>query len=88
MEYAWHDLVGNLGVAIILTTYALVQTGRMNMMAWGYSATNAVGSALIAGSLVFDFNLSAFTIELAWFLISCYGLVRVFSNRSVRPEAG
>ena len=29
MIYTWHDLVGNLGVALVVASYALVQLRRM-----------------------------------------------------------
>jgi hypothetical protein len=43
---------------------------------------NAVGAGLITLSLCFDFNLSAFLIELAWILISLYGIVARLRQRA------
>jgi hypothetical protein len=76
MTYGWHDLVGNLGVLLVLGTYLLLQTGRMDMRRPAYSAGNAMGAVLILVSLAYDFNLSSFIIEIVWLLISLYGLVR------------
>jgi hypothetical protein len=76
VEYQWHDLVGNLGVGAVLLTYALVQAGRMEMRALAYSGLNALGAILITISLMYDFNLSSFLIEMVWFVISCYGVWR------------
>ena len=74
--YAWHDLVGNLGVAMILGTYFALQLGRLDSKSVAYSALNALGAGSITVSLLFDFNLSAFVVEAAWVAVSVYGLAR------------
>jgi hypothetical protein len=76
MSYEWHDLVGNLGVLLVLMTYLLLQMGRMEMRHPAYSGINAAGAMLILVSLAYNFNLSSFVIEIVWLLISLYGLVR------------
>jgi hypothetical protein len=76
MDYQWHDLVGNLGVALILLCYFMAQTGRMTMATPSYSLLNGLGALLILVSLIYNFNLSSFLIEIAWLAISGYGLVR------------
>ncbi len=84
MTYEWHDLVGNLGVFLVLATYLLIQTGRMDINRPGYSAANAAGAVLIIVSLLHNFNLSSFIIEIAWLLISLYGLFRWLRERSAK----
>ena len=79
--YEWHDLVGNLGVAMILGTYFALQVGRLDAKSIAYSALNALGAGSITVSLLFDFNLSAFVVEAAWVAVSLYGLAR-----AVRPR--
>jgi hypothetical protein len=74
--YAWHDLVGNFGVALILGTYFALQLGRLDSKSVAYSALNAFGAGSITVSLLFDFNLSAFVVEAAWVVVSLYGLAR------------
>ncbi len=39
--YAWHDLVGNIGVAMILGTYFALQIERLDSKSVAYSALNA-----------------------------------------------
>ena len=75
MEYTWHDLLGNVGVACILGTYLLLQLGRLTNEHLLYSLINGVGAALILVSLNFDYNLSAFIVEAAWLAISVFGVV-------------
>ena len=76
MEYQWHDLIGNAGVVAILVTYALVQLDRMAVRDLSYSLLNALGAVFILVSLMFDFNLSSFVIEVVWLVISVYAIVR------------
>lgn len=79
--YAWYDLVGNVGVAVIVGTYLLMQLGRLDGAGLAYSSLNAAGASLVALSLVFDFNLSAFVVECFWILISLVGVARNLTRR-------
>jgi len=86
MTYQWHDLVGNFGVALILLCYFLSQSGRLAMSHPASSALNAAGALLILVSLLYNFNLSSFVIEIAWLAISGYGLARWYRARGARTE--
>jgi CDP-diglyceride synthetase len=81
MKYNWYDLVGNIGVAIILITYLLLQMNKFTSGNPMHSLLNAIGALLIITSLVYNFNLSAFLVELFWLLISIYGIVTVYVDR-------
>jgi hypothetical protein len=81
MDYALHNIIGNLGVLLIVGTYFLVQIRRMSAIHAPYIALNGLGALCILYSLYFDFNLSAFLIEAIWLLISIIGLLRVFLER-------
>lgn len=76
MTYAWYDIVGTLGVAVIILTYVLLQTGKLRSEQLLYSLLNAAGAALILVSLCFTFNLPSFVVEFFWLLISLYGIWR------------
>lgn len=76
MTIAWYDVVGTGGVVLILVAYFMLQTARWSGQTVGYSVVNLIGSLMITVSLVFDFNLSSFIIEVAWIAISIYGIVR------------
>lgn len=73
-ELLWPDLLGLLGVALIVLAYALLQSDTWRQQDRIYSLANAIGAALILFSLAFDFNLSAAAMELCWLVISLYGL--------------
>lgn len=82
MSYRWHDLIGNIGVLLILVSYLRLQMGTISAASVSYSAVNGAGALLILVSLVYEFNLSAFVVEAAWLLISLYGVARHLSRRS------
>ncbi len=73
---AFHDLLGNAGVAVIVVFYFLLQIDRMDARKPLFSIGNAVGAAFILVSLAEDFNLSAVLMEGFWLAISLYGLAR------------
>lgn len=77
MNYPLSDLVGNLGVVMIIGSFFLVQIGRMSATGLNYTTVNALGAAFILFSLYFDFNLSAFLVEIFWLLISLVGMGRI-----------
>lgn len=76
-----YDLLGLIGVALILLTYLLLQLEKVSARDWRYSAMNAVGAVLILISLVFSFNLASFVIEIAWLGISLFGLFKAWRTR-------
>lgn len=86
MEYAWYDLLGSIGVFIIVLTYVLLQTGKMKSDALIYSVLNAVGATLILISLIYSFNFSAFIVEFFWVLISIYGIAKYFWKSEVNNK--
>lgn len=68
------DIIGLLGVTLILVVYGLVHLDRIDVKKITFSVLNAFGAALILVSLYVDYNLPAVTIEVAWILISLYGI--------------
>ena len=84
MDYSWFDLVGNLGVLLMVIAYLLLQLEKLSGSALSYLLLNAVGAVLVMISLMFRFNLSAFLMEAFWLLISLYGLAKpLLSRRAV-----
>jgi hypothetical protein len=83
MKYELVDFVGNIGVAVLMSTYLMLQLNKLKSEDLAYSLLNAIGAGLVAISLVGKFNLSAFMIEIFWVLISCIGIYRYFRVRAV-----
>jgi hypothetical protein len=84
MNYGLMDLVGNIGVAILVVTYLLLQLDKLKSADLAYSALNALGASLIVASLIVDFNLSALLMEVFWVLISFIGIGRHFRLKTIR----
>ena len=82
MSLSWTDVIGGAGVVILMITFLLLQVGRLESSRLIYSVLNAVGASLITFSLFFDFNLSAFIMEIFWILISLVGIVRFYRTRA------
>jgi hypothetical protein len=76
MRFDLFDLAGFIGVLLIVIAYLLLQLDRLPSSSLSFSLLNAAGSLLIMFSLVFKFNVSAFLIEVFWFLISLLGLTK------------
>lgn len=82
MQYAWYDFVGTIGTAVIIVTYILLQTERIKSASLLYSLLNFTGAGLILVSLLFSFNFPAFMVEFFWLLISLFGIVKFFLQKS------
>jgi predicted membrane protein len=84
VDYSWFDLIGNVGVLLMVVAYLLLQLEKLSGSALSYLLLNAVGALLVMISLMFRFNLSAFLMEAFWLLISLYGLAKpLLSRRAV-----
>jgi hypothetical protein len=76
MSYGLLDLLGNIGVVVLMVTYLALQLNKLSSNGLAYSLLNAIGAGLISISLLGNFNLSAFVIEVFWVLISFIGVFR------------
>jgi hypothetical protein len=81
LDYSWFDLVGNVGVLLMVIAYLLLQLEKLSSSATRYLLLNAVGAVMVIISLMFRFNLSAFLMEVFWLLISLYGLAKPLFSR-------
>jgi hypothetical protein len=83
MNYGLLDFVGNIGVLMLMTAYLLLQLNKLSN-GLVYSVINALGAALIVASLLNNFNLSAFIIEVFWILISFVGIFRHLRSKPLQ----
>jgi hypothetical protein len=81
MNYHWYDVIGNIGVLMILGCYLLLQLNKLASSELSFSLFNGLGALLILISLSYEFNLSAFIIELFWLLISLFGVTTCLLKR-------
>jgi len=82
-----HEIVGTVGVSLILLCYFLIQTGKMSTENLPYSVINMTGALMILYSLYFEFNFASVLIESFWVLISLIGVTRFLSNRKQADQS-
>lgn len=70
------DIIGILGVLIIVVAYILMQIDKMNPKGFWFSLLNTIGAILILISLIYDWNLASFVMEVIWFSLSLYGTIK------------
>lgn len=80
------DLLGVVGVLLILVAYAGATTNRLDPTRAPALLLNLTGALLILLSLYFDFNLSAVLMEGAWALVAIIGLVRLALGSLRKPD--
>ena len=80
MEISLADVVGMTGTFLVVLAYFLLQLERMEATSLGYNALNLVGAILLLISLMVNFNLASFVIELFWIAASIIGLWRWFQR--------
>lgn len=83
---AVNDIVGIVGVSMVLGGYFFLQIGWLSQHNLWYSIINGLGAILILYSLWFNFNLPSVIIELAWLTISIIGLVHTLATRTGRTD--
>jgi len=74
------DLIGFMGVALLIGTYALLQLDRIDPKGFWYSFNNMMVAILVTVSLVYTPNLASLVIEFFWFIISVYGLWKFYTR--------
>lgn len=70
------NITGLIGVGLILVAYFLLQVGKLEQRDERYSWLNLIGALMIVVSLLKNWNLPSFVIEIFWIAISIYGLTR------------
>ena len=86
-SYTWSDFIGNIGVVILLFSYAGLQFGKLDAKGFWYSFNNLLVAILLGINLYFKPNLSSIIIEIFWAAISIYGLVQWYKSRQSTKQA-
>jgi hypothetical protein len=81
-EITLFDAIGVTGTALIIAAYFATQKGMVEARDWRFPFINLIGALLILVSLMADWNLAGFVMEVFWVAISLYGLVRARRARS------
>jgi purine-cytosine permease-like protein len=80
-EFSVYDAAGIIGSIVVIVAYFATQAGWLAANDPRFAFANLGGAALIITSLMMDWNLAAFVMEVFWILISLYGLARHYSGR-------
>jgi hypothetical protein len=86
-DYNWSDFVGNIGVAILISTFYLNVAGKLSSQGFWYNFNNLLVAMLLGINLYFKPNISSIIIEVFWSGISIYGLVRWYKSRQSETQA-
>lgn len=76
------DYVGLVGVVIVLIAYLFLQLEKTQSNSGSYLISNFIGSIFIIFSLIYNWNLSAFIVEVMWCIISLIGMLRIKLQRA------
>lgn len=85
--FAGADLMGSVGVALLLGAYGLNLLGRLRREDAIYALTNAIGAGLACAASWLIAYFPFVILEGVWCVVSALALVRVLANRrtSDRP---
>ena len=75
-NYTWSDVVGNIGVVMLIATLWLNVSGRIDSKGWEYNLANLTVAILLSVNLYYKPNMSSIIIEIFWAGISIYGLLK------------
>ena len=74
------DVIGLIGVALLIVTYALLQLDKIDPKGFWYSFNNLLVAIIVTVSLIVKMNPASMVIEIFWFLISLYGVIMYFTR--------
>ncbi len=80
-EVGISDIIGLIGVALLIGTYAMLQFDRIDPKGFWYSFNNMVVAILVTVSLVYSFNLASMVIEVFWCGLSVYGIWKYYTRK-------
>jgi hypothetical protein len=76
MQLDLYNVAGVLGAVLVIVVYFATQQRWLSAEDWRFPFANLLGAGFILVSLVADWNLAAFVVEVFWVLISLYGLAQ------------
>jgi hypothetical protein len=73
------------GAVLILVAFAAMQMGRISSTGVSYLVANMLGSVLLGINAVNGEQWGFVLLEVVWFAVSAWSLVRVLTRRTVDP---
>lgn len=89
-DLSFYEILGLAGAALYLLSYVLTALDKLPSNAPGYYVAKLLASALVAISLLEQFNLASAIIQSFFFLVSLLGIVRHLHlrNRKTKRSTG
>ena len=84
-ELGPYQLAGVLGFVVYLSAFGSVQLGLLDGNSVSYSLANVLAAALVAVSLITEFNLASALIQGSWIIIGLAGFA--LRTRRAWPQA-
>lgn len=76
--------IGVIGMMCVVYAYLAIEKGWVDRNQRRFYLINLMGAILLTISLLFNFNLGSFMIEMFWIWISVAGLVRIKKEKQER----
>ena len=76
MRLDLYNVAGVLDAVLVIVVYFATQQRWLSAEDWRFPFANLLGAGFILVSLMADWNLAAFVVEVFWVLISLYGLAQ------------
>jgi hypothetical protein len=87
MSFSIYDLIGVIGVAISVYCYIRLQWQRDYVKRLRFSILNFFAAAMLALSLLHNWNIAAFLGNTCWMFVSIYGIYRCLKYLAKEKEA-
>ena len=81
MHITAYDVVGFAGVLFLMGAYFANQQRWLRSDDWRFPFANLVGAGLILVSLLWEWNLPSFVIEIFWIAISLWGIAKALRSQ-------
>jgi hypothetical protein len=76
VKYLFSDVIGIIGVGLVVSSFFLLQAEKFTPSSWGYLLFNLFGAMMLLFSLFHTWNLASVIIECLWLSITTYGIIK------------
>lgn len=74
------NIIGMTGTLMVVGAYLLLQLEKIDAKGLSYNLINLVGAIFLLISLLINFNLASFVIEIFWIIASLIGLYKLWTR--------
>lgn len=82
------DVIGYIGVALYITSYALLATQKITGDSVIYHTLNLIAPSCVLVSLSIEFNAPSAVIQSVWVVISLIALFRIYKLNNTSTKQG